>query len=487
MFSPAERTLRDGNGEIVPLRSQSATLLGVLAARAGEVVSKETLVNAVWNGRAVGDDSLAQCVSDIRRALGDTARTVLQTHPRKGYALVPDHAPAPTATQPAIAVLAFDDLSAAPDRGFLGDAIGEGVITELARFVQFKTISRNSSFAFRDQPRDVRAIGRALGAAYVLEGSQQKIGDHLQVVAQLIDTRDGTHIWGETFTGTTTDLLPSQANIVRGISSTVGGILAHYVPKILDAGATAFDLNAQALNYLHAPGADRSDDAIRYFAATIDADPASPLGYLGLGFCFRNAAKAEADPHVRDTLFSDAHSMTAKAFAIAPNAYLTRYLRGHLFLDAGDLAMARVEYNKAKRLNPNFANVFVGAATLKIYAGDTKGAIADIRHGMNMDQQHPEWFHGQLAWALWADGDTAGAAEALRQKSHYRPSDHNLVAVVLAGSGDLEGAKQAITIFQGAMPDASLRSEREKYAATWTADGALDRWIDQLAAAGLPA
>jgi DNA-binding winged helix-turn-helix (wHTH) protein len=87
-FSSEEMALRDQGGNIVPLRRQSAHLLSVLADQPGKIVSKDELIDKVWGKIAVTDDSLNQCISDVRKAIGDTDKTVLQTHPRKGYSLV---------------------------------------------------------------------------------------------------------------------------------------------------------------------------------------------------------------------------------------------------------------------------------------------------------------------------------------------------------------------------------------------------------------
>ena len=93
VFSIAGKELRTVDGKIVPLRSQSAEVLAVLAARPGEIVRKSELIDAVWPNVAVTDDSLVQCIADIRRALGDGRHRIVQTFPRKGYRL--EHRPCP--------------------------------------------------------------------------------------------------------------------------------------------------------------------------------------------------------------------------------------------------------------------------------------------------------------------------------------------------------------------------------------------------------
>ena len=99
-FAIAARELRTALGEIVPLRSQSAEVLAALAARAGGIVTKSELIESVWADIAVTDDSLVQCIADIRRALGDDAHKIVQTFPKKGYRLNPPRSRQPEAASP---------------------------------------------------------------------------------------------------------------------------------------------------------------------------------------------------------------------------------------------------------------------------------------------------------------------------------------------------------------------------------------------------
>jgi DNA-binding winged helix-turn-helix (wHTH) protein/TolB-like protein len=234
VFLTKSRELRTAEGKAVDLRSQSAEVLSALAARPGEIVSKDALMQAVWPDTFVTDDSLTQCIADIRRALGDDEHVIVETFPKRGYRLnadssdaadskaaagterakrrFPRHglvlaaivlvaavigvyygveiwraAPVRSSDMARIAVLPFDDISAGADKGYLSDAVAEGIITELARSKTYAVIARNSSFRYRGQPIDVRQIGHELGVDYLLQGSQQKIGDRLKVTVQLLD------------------------------------------------------------------------------------------------------------------------------------------------------------------------------------------------------------------------------------------------------------------------------------------------------------
>src|SRR5215207_514287 len=90
VFLTKSRELRIVEGKTIDLRSQSAEVLSVLAARPGEIVSKDALMKAVWPDTFVTDDSLTQCIADIRRATRDDEHVILQTLPKRGYRLNAD-------------------------------------------------------------------------------------------------------------------------------------------------------------------------------------------------------------------------------------------------------------------------------------------------------------------------------------------------------------------------------------------------------------
>jgi adenylate cyclase len=238
---PGAGILRDASGTEVPLRAQSFAVLRELARHAGSVVEKDALIAAVWRGVAVTDDSLVQCIGEIRRALRDEAQTVLKTVPRRGYRLivpvvapvaVPQRGgnrlvamavtavalialviaavftarPAPQAENPpSIAVLPFDDMSSEGNLGYMGAGVAEDIIAMLARSPGVLVIARNSSFVYGAAPVDLRKVGTELGVDYVLEGSVRREGDRLRIVAQLNDAHTGQHVWAERFDQTGSD------------------------------------------------------------------------------------------------------------------------------------------------------------------------------------------------------------------------------------------------------------------------------------------
>jgi TolB-like protein/Flp pilus assembly protein TadD len=226
------------DGRAVALRPQTFAVLKLLIANPGRLVTKDELQTAVWPGIAVTDDSLVQCIGEIRKALGDEARSLVETVPRRGYRLATGQRPARQAAwydgraaifgatlvlvalgvgawrtrgaeeaashAPVVAVLPFHSMAGEAE-AYFGAGVAEDVISMLARTPDVAVIARSSSFAYGDEPRDIREIGAALGADYVLEGSVRREGDKLRIVAQLEDAETGQHVWADRFDRVATD------------------------------------------------------------------------------------------------------------------------------------------------------------------------------------------------------------------------------------------------------------------------------------------
>ncbi|MCH8844727.1 MAG: adenylate/guanylate cyclase domain-containing protein, partial [SAR324 cluster bacterium] len=142
------------------------------------------------------------------------------------YYLQPTGEPADTADlktgpsvsdRPSIAVLAFKNLSGDPEQEYFADGFSEDIITSLSKIKRMRVIARESTFRYKNQPLDVRDVGRELGVRYVLEGSIRKVGDRVRINAQLIDASDGSHIWAETYDRVMTDVFAIQDEIKNKI------------------------------------------------------------------------------------------------------------------------------------------------------------------------------------------------------------------------------------------------------------------------------
>jgi TolB-like protein len=228
--------VRAGDGRETSLRPKTTELLRVLVAQRDRVITKDALFSAVWPGVSVVEDSLVQCVSEIRAALGEPDRDRLQTLPKRGYRLAPDTdpgsretahamaAPAAVETQPAsVLVLPFEDLSEPANQGHFADGMTEDIIAELTRWREVQVVSRSSANALKGRANDVRAVAAEMRVRYVLEGTVRRSGDRLRITAQLIDGQTVTSVWADRFDQTGDDVLALQDAVTeRLLHSLIG-------------------------------------------------------------------------------------------------------------------------------------------------------------------------------------------------------------------------------------------------------------------------
>lgn len=143
--------------------------------------------------------------------------------------------------RPSIAVLPLLNMSTNEEQQFLADGMTEDLITGLSANRHLYVVSRNSTFAYKGQSPDIRQVGHDLGVRYVLEGSLRPVGDKLRVTVQLIDVRDGNHLWAEKYDTPISEISAAQDDVVGEIAGTLS-IQINAAERRRAAGASSDDL-----------------------------------------------------------------------------------------------------------------------------------------------------------------------------------------------------------------------------------------------------
>lgn len=535
---PAMERLTDAEGRVVPLRRQSFAVLLTLAAHPERVVSRDELMAAVWPGIAVTDDSLVQCVADIRRALGPAARH-LRTVPRRGYQLTltgsgqgadgegagergawwrrrtvlggalagalllallvaaPFFGRAGQVSRgaPAVAVLPFDDMSPGGGQQYLGDGVADEIITMLARAPLLSVVARNSSFAYRGSATDVRQVGRDLGVAYVLEGSVRRESDGLRIIAQLVETATGHHVWAQRFDRTGAD--PSgltdevALRIVADIAGDRGAVrMAEYAAAWGRDRAELgeYDYATRAWGVMmgdqSAAGNTRADAIIREGLARF---PDSTHLKIKLAwndwrraYCFWSLDMA-AD-------FASAGRLAREVLAtpnLAPSvARAAHSLLGYVLMREGDYAGVRREAGIVEAMGEHDPAQLTDLAETLVPAGDYDRARRFIEFGMALNPADADYQHGLLAWTLRLQGRLEESARESEKANVLWPYQRLQYAITLSRLGRAEEARAQVAKAVAEDPDFSLADWR---VATFYADPTLmPRELDELRVAGLP-
>ena len=180
-------------------------------------------------------------------------------------------------SEKSIAVLPFMDMSEKKDQEYFGDGMAEEILNLLVKVPGLKVIGRTSSFQFKGKSDDLRKIGTALEATFVVEGSVRRSGDQVRVTAQLIDTRDGTHRWSETYDRDASNVLKVQTEIATSLARALqlevaGSVLSQ--SRLSPRNTEAYDSYLRGLHALDRRDQPGLEEAFANFQHALDLDPA---------------------------------------------------------------------------------------------------------------------------------------------------------------------------------------------------------------------
>ena len=266
--------------------------------------------------------------------------------------------PEPTGQKPSIAVLPFNNMSGDPEQEYFADGMTEDLITDLSKVSGLSVIARNSVFTYKGKAADIQEVSRRFGVATVLEGSVRKAGLRVRINAQLIDGKDGTHLWADRFDRDVTDIFALQDEITRTI---VEQLKVRLLPAERQAIETAPTLNVDAYNYYlqgrhfyHLNSTSHVRLAQRFFRKAVGLDPGYARAYAGLADCawflFTN--------HQKDATAEDILSASVTALQLDPTLAEAHASHGMALYLSGRNADAVAEFNKAIELDPNLFEAF---------------------------------------------------------------------------------------------------------------------------------
>ena len=435
-------TLRDASGNPIPLRPRSFAVLRHLAENPRRVVTKDELMEAVWPGIAVTDDSLVQCIGEIRRAIGDEAHAVLKTVPRRGYKLMPPEGRAeaatgrvrgwalavavaavllavagfgawrlvrtgPTGDIPRVAVLTFEARSDDAATRRLAAGLTDDIIADLARFKDFGVLASNTTRAY-EAGTDPRRLRDELGASFVVDGSIDRQGEVLRITARLIDTRGGGGLWAQQWDRPAVDFFAIQGEIAALVANEVGGS-AGLVQEVGRAAAGrkppaslgAYELQLLAAEHLSQSTREGYETARDLLARAVAADPGLARAWIGLYWAHNNLAKLgiEADANRRR-----AHAIAAHAARLDPSDPLAHVVLGSSFANLGRFVAAEAEFEAALRLAPNSAAILTHYIGWASSFGKAEQGAELIERAIRLDPSYPVWANRSFGAAYFMAG-----------------------------------------------------------------------------------
>jgi adenylate cyclase len=485
--------LRDGIGA-VDLRPKTFHLLACLVENAGRVMPKEELLDTIWPGVTVTEDSLTQCIGELRRAIGQAA-SAIRTVPRRGYVFeeaaleaVPVRAAVPPAAEAngrlSIAVMPFRNLSSDPDQEFFTDGLTEDIITDLSNVPSFFVIARDSTFAYKGKPTDVREIAQALGVRYILEGSARRSVQRLRVNVQLIDAAGGgNHVWAERFDRDLADIFVLQDEIARRVMEAITGKLAAIpvVERYRPSSLEAYDLCVRART-LWAQDQASTQIGQSLLEHAIALDPSYCEAHWRMAMALTHNWLHWGEPEVPNRSNAIAHAR--RAVELDPNDSGAHSASGFVLCYERRWDEADVHYETAIRLNPNDANALALISDFKPLIGKPQQGVQSAERAMRLNPHPPHWYYWNLGFAQFANGQYDDAARTLRQEETYRTASRRILAAALAALGRVPEAREEAKLFLSTSPHWRISKWIESQPFRNPKDS--QPWIDAYRLAGLP-
>jgi DNA-binding winged helix-turn-helix (wHTH) protein/tetratricopeptide (TPR) repeat protein len=413
--------------DALDLTPQLLDLLVYLLEHAGTLVTKDTLLTALWPDANVTDHALFQAVSELRRAIGDDAHAprYIKTIARRGYRFiatvareglsgppdpVPLHVPAIAAPDPrTVAVLDFENISGDAECAWLATGIADAVTSDLRALAHFQVVDRSRVADVIGRPGDApEDVAAALQARLLVLGAFQRTNGRIRITARLVDAPAGETLAEAKVDGPLTDLFALQDHLVEHFSHALGLAPARAVARLAIRETSSLEasrawtegwLKIETLDTRALPG------AIADFSRAVAADARYALAYAGLAtaqFAVYESSRFDAKSH--DTLLTDA------------------------------IAHAR----RAVELDEGLAEAHATLAMVLVSAWQTPEAAASARRAVALEPS--QWRHlFRLCHATWGDArlDAAAGTLALYPGLAFA---HFQMAMVYVGRGQLAQA-----------------------------------------------
>jgi TolB-like protein len=451
------------DGTELPLRPKSFALLHHFVANSGRLVDRDELMQAIWPGVFVTDDSIAQCITEIRRALGGDGQRLLRTITRRGYrlavsvsteeiAVAPEELPPSEADPPMIAVLPFQNMSGDPDQEYFADGMVEEIITALSRIRWLFVIARNSSFTYKGQAVDIRQVGRELGVRYVLEGSVRRSANQVRVTGQLIDASNGAHLWADHFDGPLEDVFELQDKI----ASSVAGVIE---PALQDAETTrsagrptrdlaAYDLYLRGYA-LALSSASRFREALGLLEEAITLDPKYGPALAFASVCYfrlvydSHSTAPRADGRKAVELARRSLQVGGEESGTLANAALVLAYFGE------DIGAMLALIDRALMLTPSFARGWYLSGVVRNWAGESAIAVEHVERSLRLSPRiRTGWALAVIGAAHFLGGRFDEALPkfllAMQEDASY-PDVFRYLAACYAQMGRLDDARAVVT------------------------------------------
>jgi len=325
-----------------------------------------------------------------------------------------------------IAVLPFENGSSDPNAEYLSDGMTEIIINNLSQLPKLKVMARSTVFRYKGRQIDPEQIGRQLGVRAVATGRVQQLGDHLTIGVELVDTGDGSLLWGERYSRKMDDIFSLQEDIAAQISANLRLRVSRSHKKRLRKPYTtngqAYQLYLKGRYFWNKRTADNACRGIDHFQQALDLDPQFALAYAGIADCqtLLGDVGVQATPPIEAFLQGQRSAQRALELDDAvPEAHGTL---GHISMHLFNWSGAEKQLRRALELNPNYAQAGIWYAYFLAFTGRVDDSVAAIINALQLDPLSPPVNRsaGELLFFAGRFGESIDRFEqAIEMDSHY--------------------------------------------------------------------
>lgn len=470
--------LRRG-GEALHVEPQTFDFLLFLIENNDRVVTREEIIDKVWQGRIVSDTTISSCVKAARKTLGDDGehQSYIKTTRGRGFQFVrnvrksisqpiqnnqssdynltssvhkqtliyvviaglifiiglllynqyqpiasDNNSPAPqtTGTPEApyvIAVMPFVDLSANGDQEYFGDGISEEVLNVLTAVDELDVTSRTTAFSLKGQNLSVPEIASRLNVNYIVEGSVRSSGNRIRITAQLIDARNDNHLWSENYDRELTDIFAIQDDISQQIAD---ALKVELIGGSVGSVAPTSNMEAYAL-YLQG-------HQLFLNRGTLGVE--NNIDNIERAIDLLNQA-VELDPG-----FADAWADLATSYIVMPSYYDPEYSSARV------VPLATEAANKAIEIDPELSQAWAVRSLVNLSLFDFEGSEEAILRATRLNENNATaWLWQGLHFAAVGNQDKAiSAVEIALELAPDVPINHSARGMFYHAKGDAETA-----------------------------------------------
>ena len=437
-------------GREVTLRPKTFAVLRYLVEHMGELVSKETLLAAVWPNLIVTDDTLVQSIGELRRAFAEAGHEYITTVPRRGYRFESPRPAAPlvepvksafrwrwkygiavplllalvvfvswfamrprepgpeafASTRPAIAVLPFQNQNDAASREYLADGLTQDLINSLGRFSALTVMSWNAVAGYKGALAKPGEIARVLGVRYQVEGSVRYSDDRVRVSAQLVDAQ-GRVLWSARFDEATADVFQLQDRMTREIAGALAIRVTEFEQRRVahkpTANFDAYDCVLRARPALQRPTRAGLVEARTLLRRAIELDPNYAAPHSALGDTF-HAAVSMGWAESPDEYWVQVVEQANEALRLDAGDTRARILLGRRYIAYNQFDEARAQIDQAIAMNPSDADALAGRGNILVWLGDEDAAIESLELAQRLDPELNAFDRFALSLAYYLKG-----------------------------------------------------------------------------------